>query len=200
MIKKKFKTVFILTVLFSIAIYLYKNAVFMVTENAAASFSAYTTTAIYSALDEVIDENTFEDIVKTVYDGNGDIVYVGTDVLRVNSLIEKLSEKTLILFGDYLKSGVEVRAGAFSGVRLLSGVGGNVKIRLMTVTNVKCEFRTEYTTLGINQTMRRLYLTIKPSYSVVMPFYRKDEMSSADILVYDDLIVGKIPQFYINAS
>ena len=198
--KKKIKTVLILTVVFSIVCYLYSNAVYLVTKSAEASFSSYTTTAFYTALGEVFAESEADELVSTVYGEDGSVVYVGTDALKVNALAASIAKKTFEYYNEFVNGGVEVYAGAFSGIKLLSGAGDRVKVNVLTVSGVRCEFRTEYISLGINQTVRNLYITIEPSYSIVMPFYRKEKVFAIDYLVYDDLIVGDIPQFYLTGT
>ena len=198
--KRKLKTVLILAVLFSIIVYLYKNAVYMVTESAVASFSAYSSLAFYEAEKAILTEEKMKGVVTTVYDDSGNIVYVGVDALKVNVLAEELSAKTLEEYEKFISGGVEINSGAFSGIKLLAASGDKVKIKIVSVSSVRCDFRAEYVSLGINQTLRRLYLTVQPSYNVILPFYKLEGVSSIEYLVYDELILGRIPEIYLSGS
>ena len=175
--------------------HLYKGALFTVTESARSQFSAYASTAFYRAVEAAVGNGEF---VQTVKDDGGNVVYVATDPIKINFIAKTVAEKTLKDYTEFVKDGATVRVGAFSGIKLLGGVGREVKIRLITVENVFCDFKSKYYSLGINQTRQQLFLTVKVTYSIIMPQYKSEETASIDYLIYDALVVGKVPEIYLG--
>lgn len=159
------------------------------------------TTAFYSAANILAIENGGEkDLVKVEKDESGNVSFVSTDALKLNALVKRLAEKTLENY-SVLASGVtEVPIGAFTGLKLFSGLGAKVKLKLITVTSVRCNFVNEFTSAGINQTSHRLYVTTTPDVYVIAAGRKKYYKTEIRLLVYDNLIVGKVPNVYLNGS
>lgn len=159
------------------------------------------TTAFYSAANILTIENEgCKDLVKVEKDGSGNVSFVSTDALKLNALVKRLAEKTLENY-SVLASGVtEVPIGAFTGLKLFSGLGAKIKLKLITVTSVKCNFVNEFTSAGINQTSHRLYVTTTPDVYVIAAGRKRYYKTEIRLLVYDNLIVGKVPNVYLNGS
>ena len=194
-VKTKVKLCLWLLLAVTIVAHLYKRALFTVTESAASQFSAYASTAFYKAAETVTEG---EEFVRTVKDDDGNVVYVATDPIKVNRVASAIAAKTLEDYSDFVEEGVSVSVGAFSGIKLLSGFGRELKFKLVTVENVFCDFKSKYYSLGINQTRQQLFLTVKVTYSIIMPQYKREETVSIDYLVYDALVVGKVPEIYFG--
>ena len=76
--------------------------------------------------------------------------------------------------------------GAFTGLKLFSGLGAKVKLKLITVTSVRCNFVNEFTSAGINQTSHRLYVTTTPDVYVIAAGRKKYYKTEIRLLVYDN--------------
>ena len=52
---------------------------------------------------------------------------------------------------------------------------------------------------GINQTNHKLYLTVCSNVSVILPLENKVVDTQTQILIAESIIVGKIPDTYLNS-
>ncbi|MCQ2400144.1 MAG: sporulation protein YunB, partial [Clostridia bacterium] len=96
--------------------------------------------------------------------------------------------------------GIPVPIGSFTGIGILSGLGSEIKIPVASVQNVVCEFSSEFTSKGINQTLHRVYLTVTATCNVILPSKNKETVSETDILLCENLIIGEIPSVYLNQN
>lgn len=202
--RKKKRKVKIYICLFILVFVVWRNyfcASDILIKKGEASFEADMTTAFYSAANILTIENEgCKDLVKVEKDESGNVSFVSTDALKLNALVKRLAEKTLENY-SVLASGVtEVPIGAFTGLKLFSGLGAKVKLKLITVTSVKCNFVNEFTSAGINQTSHRLYVTTTPDVYVIAAGRKRYYKTEIRLLVYDNLIVGKVPNVYLNGS
>lgn len=88
--------------------------------------------------------------------------------------------------------------GSFTGTRILSGIGPSVKLRIEMVGDVDTDFRSEFKEAGINQTLHRLYLQVDCKVAVLTPIHTIEQNISNQVILAENVIVGKIPSTYYN--
>ena len=91
-----------------------------------------------------------------------------------------------------------MRCGSFTGFKLLSGKGPGVPIRISSIGNVETDLRSEFTSQGINQTLHRVYLQVECQVSILTPYDDITEKIKNQVLIAENVIVGKIPNTYYN--
>ncbi len=91
-----------------------------------------------------------------------------------------------------------MHSGSFTGIKLLSGRGPGIKIRISSVGNVETDLRSEFTEQGINQTLHRIYLQVKCQVSILTPFKDITKDISNQVLIMENVIMGKVPDTYYN--
>ena len=123
-----------------------------------------------------------------------------TDFYKLNALSVSIANEVSTFFDNYFENGVDVPIGAFTGIKMLSGFGKKVKMPLVTANSVKCDIISSFTQAGINQTKHSLYINIIPEVYVVTRFYTKELKDEINVLIYENIIVGKIPEVYLNGS
>ncbi len=199
--RKKFKFFVIIIVFVIILLRCYVGASNILFEKGESQFEAAMSTAVYEALSlELIDSVKFSDVFNIYYNDNKEITFISTDSYKINYLAQSLAKKTCDYFTDYCAKGVDIPLGAFSGIKMLSGVGKTVNVKLINVVSVKCEFISSFESAGINQTRQTLYLQVTPDLTVISLGRKRNFTQSMSVLVYDNLIVGKVPATYLNAQ
>lgn len=83
---------------------------------------------------------------------------------------------------------------------MLSGKGPGVPIRISSIGNVETDLRSEFTAQGINQTLHRVYLQVECEISILTPFENITEKITNQVLIAENVIVGKIPNTYYNLN
>ena len=179
---------------------LYRGAATVVCEKSKAEFSSYASLVFYKSVAEVLNSGGYGDIIETQKDGDGFVTLVSTDPVKVNMLTQKLVDITYSDYSDYLAKGTAINAGAFTGIKLLSAYGKETTVKLTSVANVFCELSGECNELSINQTRNRYYIVMKIEYSFVMPYYVERGTIELKYLLYDFLVVGRVPNVYFKAK
>lgn len=93
---------------------------------------------------------------------------------------------------------LKLRFGSFSGFKLLAGKGPGIPIRISTIGNVETDLKSEFTSQGINQTMHRVYLQVVCEVSILTPYEDITQKITNQVLIAENVIVGKIPNTYYN--
>ncbi len=197
---KLFKRLFILLFL-AIFITLYSFSNKMLIDIGVSEYSGMLSTASYFAINKTLSDGTdFSSVIQLEKDSSNNITAITTDAYKFNVISANLAKYVGEYFSIELKKGVEVPIGVFTGIRIFSGFGKKVKMPLITVSSVQCDIVSSFEEAGINQVKHSLYVNILPEVYVVTRFSTKDLKGSISVLVYETIIVGKIPEVYLTSS
>ena len=184
-----FFTAFVITV---VSIYFSSDRI--VVSLAEKTFDSIISSASYHAVDIIVEEKyRYSDLVDIKTDSSGNVGMIITDSYAVNKLASTAATKAYDYVSEKIEKGVEVPLGAFTGIRLISGFGAKVRMKVISVASVKCDFISEFAQAGINQTRHSLYLNINCVVNVVTKTKTKKINDKITVLVFDNLIVGKVP-------
>ncbi len=142
----------------------------------------------------------YSDLVTIEKNSDNEITLITANSSKINTL----ARDTAILSQDKinrLKSlDVQIPLGTLSGIPLLSEKGPNVNIVVTPIGTVNCTFTSTFETAGINQTLHRVYINVNSKVDLVMPSMHATIDCSTPILLCESLIVGKVPQTYLQGG
>ena len=201
--KRKIVIAIILVVAIAVAagVYVRSNVVPLVTDKAYYSIRGEAVRALNNAYQKTVEEMSvlgYSDFVTVTYDGEGRINLISVDMLKVNTVMSFISTVALDEMQSIRTDGANVPLGAFSGIMLLGDSGGDVKIEVETVGIAECNFRSDFTSVGINQVRHTLYIDIVATANVVLPLYAKDVFCESSLVLCENVIVGDVPEFYLQ--
>ena len=130
----------------------------------------------------------------------GDIVLISADPVAVNDLarsIALLAQTKILQSGE---QGFDVPWGTLSGITFLSGKGGGVHFRAIPVGSASTHFASTFRSMGINQTLHRIFLNIDAQLSVVIPGVDVTVNTETEVLLAESVIVGKVPDTYLQSD
>ncbi len=73
------------------------------------------------------------------------------------------------------------------------GSGPNIHIKLIPSGNVITDFKSEFKSAGINQTLHRLYLEVECNVNIITPYDNIGASIVNQVLMCESIIVGQIP-------
>ena len=86
----------------------------------------------------------------------------------------------------------------YHGFSALSGISPNFRIAMERAGNIDTQIESEFTAVGINQTMHRIYLKLDCSIGILTPFKSVNKNVSSKVLLTETVIVGDVPSTYYN--
>ena len=147
---------------------------------------------------KVMANYEYDDFCKIIKDENDNIKMISVNMITINKIISDIPIYILDELNKEENNTFNIRLGSITGSKILSGIGPNIKIRMMTDGEIETDLRTEFVEAGINQTMHRIYLNIKCKISILTPYnVIKDEIDN-QVLLTEGVIVGNIPDTYYN--
>ncbi len=140
----------------------------------------------------------YSDFINIHTDDNKNIVMLEANMININILVSNIAEKIQLEINKTQNEDIYISLGSFTGINLLSGRGPKIPIKISTIGNVTTDFKSEFIEQGVNQTLHRLYLEIECEISILTPFNTINEKINNQLIIAENIIVGKIPSTYYH--
>lgn len=147
---------------------------------------------------KIINNYQYEDLVTIHRDNENNITMIQSNITPINYIISDAGEKIQKRIDETKNEKTYISLGSFMGSRILSGIGPNIPIKLSLVGNVETDLQSEFKAQGINQTIHRIYLQVNCEINILTPYNTTKERISNQVLIAENIIVGKIPEAYYN--
>lgn len=142
----------------------------------------------------------YGDFVTIQRDSSGAITALTTDMAEMNYLRGLLIECVLGEVEGVDVSSVQVPLGSLLDIDFLWAKGPSLRLHSMSVGTVSAEFESEFTSAGVNQTLHRIWLEIHVPLTLMLPGGRVDTDVDTRLCVAETVIVGKVPDAYLNLA
>ena len=121
-----------------------------------------------------------------------------TDTMALNRLRVSILENIIAQVENIDSNSFGVPVGVLTGIDLLSALGPKLPVRVVSVTSADGQYRNEFTSAGINQTLHRIMLDVTLNAKLLLPGGIVEVVVSAPVCIAETVIVGQIPQTYLN--
>jgi sporulation protein YunB len=148
--------------------------------------------------DKVVKETQYQDIVYIHKDDQGKIVMLQANTVILNQLMAKTTMAILHAYKNADIEQIKIPLGQITGITLLSGSGPRLKVRVIPTSQVFVSVGDKFEQAGINQTRHRIYLQVKTRIKIAVPVMGKDLNVVTTIPMAETIIVGDVPQTYVN--
>lgn len=147
---------------------------------------------------KIIEKYNYNDLFSIERDENGNIQMIKANIFTIDLLTSDIASLIQEDLDNSKTSEVPISIGSFTGVKILSGVGPNIKIKISSSGNVTTDLRSEFIEKGINQTIHRIYLQIDCNVDILTPVKSIGSNISNQVLLAENVIIGQIPSTYYN--
>lgn len=171
----------------------------LVTELAVSSAQDAVILSVNSIVKDIMTGGDFDpgELVALEKDVAGNVTAVTTNVAAVNTLAARVLERAVFQTAEkHITVGIPL--GNLVGSTLLAGKGPSIPVELIMLSSSAAGFRSELTTAGINQTRHQILLDLKVGVSLLMPWRTVGTEVDTEILVSETVIVGAVPESYMN--
>ena len=166
---------------------------------AEARSAAMATRALNGALTEALEDGVeYDDLMNVRMDDSGQVSLLSANTMRMNALADRAGDAALRKLETVSAQKVYVPLGAALGLTLFAGSGPRIPISIVPVGTVQTDFETEFEACGINQTRHKVYLQLSASIRIVIPTGAKTTNVSANMLVAESIIIGKVPESFVG--
>ena len=142
----------------------------------------------------------YSGLVNVQKNSNGDINLISLNTINANVFARDMVNNSKVLIKEKLSNGVPLPWLAFLGFDFLSGYGKEFNFKYLAISSVNCEFKGKFTSVGINQTLHSVYLKVVCSVAVNVPMAHNETIFESEVLVCENVLVGKVPEVYFGSK
>lgn len=150
--------------------------------------------------EEIMKKYTYKDLVHVEEDTEGNITFLESNVVLINQIKSEIVNKIQNRFIETQNTSIEMKLGSFSGSRLFSNVGPNIKVKVIPSGTLTNNLETEFYSVGVNQSIHRIFLNIKCTVSIISPFETVSQSVDNKLLLSESVIVGSTPDNYYDIN
>lgn len=148
----------------------------------------------------ISNDCNYADFVTIEKNADNDITMISANSNVVNTLARNTAALSQSKINALASFDVNIPIGTLSGIPLLSEKGPKVNIIVTPVGTVNCTFTSTFETAGINQTLHRIYLNVESVVDLIIPAARTEVTTVTPILLCESVIIGKVPQTFLQGG
>ncbi len=141
---------------------------------------------------------SYDDLFTIEKDSGGKILMIGANTPKITAITRTVAESARARTQARAEQGVEISLGTFSGIAFLAGAGGNVTFDVQPAGYVDVSFRSEFRSVGINQTLHRVIADFSSAFTLILPLQESRVEVASELLVCENVIVGEVPDIYFE--
>lgn len=146
----------------------------------------------------VMEEHTYDDFFTIQEDESGNIQMINANILAINAVTSDIALKIQNELENTSQRNVNISMGSATGIKMLSGFGPKINIKISTAGSVNTNLKSEFISQGINQTLHRAYLDIECKVNILTPVSTIQESIFNQVILAENVIIGEIPSTYYN--
>lgn len=163
--------------------------------------SSLSTTAVNNAIIASMNNaSSYNELIDVQKNSSGDIIYMSANSYKLNNIRTAITKSTKTILDIELEKGINIPFLAFLGIDLISGFGTPINYKVLTLSSVKSDFVSEFTSVGINQTLHSIYIKVNSEIHIDIPLHNKTQTYSTNVLLCETILVGKVPEIYLNGK
>ena len=167
----------------------------------------------------VTDKITTDEIFKITNDKNDEIKTIDFNTPVINKYLTKATksiqkdiqnlekgnanniDKKIIKKYD-IKKGIiyTLNTGVITNSPLLANLGPKIPIKINLIGDIISYVSADIEDYGINNSMIRVFINLKVTEEVIIPFYGKEINMEAKVPIAVKLITGKLPEYYLGSG
>jgi sporulation protein YunB len=140
----------------------------------------------------------YQQLMTLEKDSSGHVAVMIPNTMRLNELVSDIMLDVERGWSELTRQEISIPVGALSGSRVLSGLGPDLKLYFATAAAPTLSLKDEFISAGINQTRHRIWLDISGEVLIAAPLRREKVDICSSVLLAESVIVGPIPETYVN--
>lgn len=182
-------------------IYFRKNIVPTVMGTSVAQVRAIATNAVNIAATSVINDGiTYDELFDVKYNDAGDVSMIRANSPKINAIAREIANLAQANLDSLGAQDISIAVGTFTGLALLTGFGPDVTIKIVPIGTANCDFVSYFQSAGINQTSHKIYIDVYADVNIITPIDEPTVRIKAEVLVCENVIVGKVPDTYLSMN
>lgn len=139
----------------------------------------------------------YDDLYEFLRNDAGDIILIKSNASLINQISMLATTEVQNSLNNMQKKDLQIPAGAFTGSAVFSKLGNPISLRIISIGKCNTTFVSKFYAIGINHALHRLVVNVDVSIDVLVPWRSQSVDVSYQILIAENIIIGKVPTTYL---
>ena len=153
-----------------------------------------------SSLLEILRENdiSYNSISRITRDESKNIKNIEIDIAQITLLKNQISSTIPQKIDEKEFYEVAIPLGTLTGFEFASGFGPRIRFPMQLTSTVVVDYKSNFSSEGINQTLHQILITIKLNCNILMLGFSDSFSVSTTEIAAQTVIVGVVPETFTN--
>ena len=151
-----------------------------------------------SVAEVVKGQINYKDLMNVQLDSDGKITMIQANTVMMNEMASNVALEIQDELKKVKSTTSYIPIGTALGSPILAKYGPQLRVSIEPIGTVSVDFKTKFESSGINQTIPIIYIEATTKVRVVIPLTTSTQEVNAQIPVCETIIVGDVPQSYVN--
>lgn len=143
---------------------------------------------------------SYQDIIHINRSDDNNVLSLQTDTILVNTLKSAISLNLQDRIANSDDLHFSIPLGSLLGFPMFIGFGPDINFNLDFLSSSVNSISGDFVSVGINQSNYSLYFEVTSKIAVMLPLYNNYTEVTSKISVADAVIVGDVPDVYVNSD
>lgn len=148
----------------------------------------------------IVAHTDYQDLVYIHKDDNNRVVMIQANTVKINQLMALTVNEVIKNTKKLQANTINLHLGEVTGSPLLTGRGPAFTVRVLPIERVNVEVDNKFDQAGVNQTRHIISFKIITAIKIAVPLVSEKLEVSTTVPIADTVIVGDVPQTYVNFS
>jgi sporulation protein YunB len=139
-------------------------------------------------------ELSYEKIVNLEKTENGTISALSANVLTLNRIRSDITFEIIKKLPQKIYADISVPIGNLIGSGVFSGKGPMIPVKIVAVSSVNADFKSDFSSEGINHLLHRISILITANVNILLPGRELETPVSLEMPVAETVIIGLVPE------
>lgn len=153
---------------------------------------------INDEVNKVMKNYTYNNLITFQKDSDEKITCIEANTILINEIVTQIVRNIQLELDKIPRTNVAINMGAVSGISVLKNFDPKFRVELESAGNINSTLRTEFKSVGINQTHHKIYLKIDTKIVILTPLANFNKNIDTEVLLTEAVIVGDVPETYYN--
>lgn len=162
----------------------------------------FATNTLTEVIEKIIAdcEESYSDFIIIEKDNSGNISSVKTDGIQISQLKNNITKELTAEANKGEKHTYSIALGTLLSNELLLGKGPPITLEIVPTGYAEVNLISRFEEAGINQTKHSILIRVTMRYTAVVPLCAVNEEITSDYPIVEQIIIGKVPQYYASLS
>ena len=142
----------------------------------------------------------YGDMISFEKNDDGQITALSADMAEMNDLKARITLDIYKNLAANGKSTLSIPLGSLTRLTFLAGKGPAVSFCFVPTGDITSNFRSDFSSGGINQTCHRIYLDVTVGITVLFPIQTLSDEVKTSVCLAETVIVGAVPDAFTNVQ